>query len=191
MITRLKQSIDGCFHLLFIGVALCGVLTGCESNHPPSKAWMEAEASLAHEEWVYTNQMKWPAMVGPVEVVMTPGMCITAISLESSMSVTAGEGYARQYTWDGATRSATLWPRKSRWYGGLGIYFPGPGEHWESNGGITRGVLEEGILWFGTTNDATNWIQKNLSSGNVVYSDDGLLVAWDKVPARKQINVDV
>ena len=93
---------------------------------------------------------------------------------------------------DGGERSAELWPRKQRWYGSLGIYYPGPGEHWKSNGGITRGVLEEGVLWFKTLDAALDWVKRSRSMGlAVVYTDDGLLIEFGKTPARKQINVNV
>jgi len=175
----------------FVALSLCVFLTGCLTHNSPSKEWLDAETSTAHEEWLYTNKMTWPDIAGPVETVMNPGMRIMASNSENKITITAGEGYFRSYTWDGATRSATLWPRNKRWYGSLGIYFPGPGQHWTSNHGITRGVLQEGVLWFSTTNDVVAWIRGNFSRGNCVYSDNGLLVAWEKIPARKQISVDV
>ncbi|MEO7677303.1 MAG: hypothetical protein ABIV39_11125, partial [Verrucomicrobiota bacterium] len=76
--------------------------------------------------------------------------------------------------------------------GSLGIYYPGPGEHWKSNKGITRGVLDEGVLWFKTVDDALNWIKRARSTGvDYVFTDDGLLIGFGKTPARKQLNVDV
>jgi hypothetical protein len=135
--------------------------------------------------------MAWPTTNGTNETVMATGMSITASNREGQITITAGEGYERKYTWDGATRSAKLWPRRTRWYGSLGIYFPGPGQHWKSNAGITRGVLEEGVLWFKTADDALAWIKQNQMRGSCVYTDDGLMVFWKKVPARKQLNVDI
>lgn len=166
-------------------------VTGCRMNEPSSDAWRKAEESSAREEWAYTNGMAWPSTNGTNETVMTPGMRITASDSGGQIFISAGEGCERSYTWDSATRSAKLWPRKTRWYGSLGIYFPGPGEHWKSNGGVTRGVLGEGILWFKTADDALAWIKNIQPLKNCVYSNDGLLVAWERVPARKQLNVDV
>ncbi len=173
--------------------AAAGVVcvTSCLTNEPPSEAWRKAMESVAHEEWVYTNRMAWPAMPEAVETVMTPGMSITASNMHGQITVAAGEGFERFYTWDGATRSAKLAPRRARWYGSLGIYTPGAESPWKSNGGITRGVLEEGVLWFKTEDDALAWINENQSGGHCVYSDDGLMVVWGKMPARKQLNVDV
>jgi hypothetical protein len=119
-------------------------------------------------------------------------MEITARTSQGEIKIRAGREFERSYTWDGETRSAKLWPRKERWYGSLGIYYPGPGEHWKSNKGITRAVLEEGNLWFKTTDDAANWIKRARSTGiDYVFTDDGLLVGFGRFLARKQVNVDV
>jgi hypothetical protein len=119
-------------------------------------------------------------------------MEITAEMATGMIKIRAAEKYERFYTWNGATRSAKLWPRTQRWWGSLGIYYPGPGEHWKSNGGITRGVLGEGVLWFKTVDDAGNWIKRARSTVlDYVFADDGLLIGFGKIPARKQLNVEV
>jgi hypothetical protein len=123
------------------------------------------------------------------EMVMPAGMSIAATTHDGTISVTAGEGFKRSYTWDGATRSVTLWPRWDRWYGSLGAYFPGPGEHWKDNHGITRGVLEEGQQHFETVQEAMAWIVSN--GTGCVYRNDGLMVCWGRTLERKQLNVSV
>jgi len=167
------------------------VLTGCATNDPPSEQWLKAQQSDARQEMAYTNGMEWPANAVTNETVMPPGMRIKVRTSESEMIVQAGRDYERSYTWDGGTRSAKLWPRKTRWYGNLGIYFPGAGQHWKSNNGITRGVLQEGVLWFKAEEDALNWLNNVQSLDNCVYTSSGIVVAWERVPARKQINVNV
>jgi hypothetical protein len=124
------------------------------------------------------------------EIVMSPGMKITAITSEGKITITAGKGLKRSYTWEGATRSVEMWPRDERWYGSLGLYFPGPGEHWKAHKGITRGVVEEGQQHFKSREEALKWLagRKYLP---YVYRNDGLVVGWQKVPARKQLNVEV
>jgi hypothetical protein len=176
---------------LLVAIFAAALLTSCLSNEPPSEAWRKAEESVAQRERAYTNGMAWPSKSRTNETVMVPGMRITADVSNSRIAIEAHEGYERSYTWDDATRSAILAPRKIRWYGSFGIYSPGVGNHWRSNGGITRGVLEEGVLWFKTTEDAVNWLKDVQSLNNCVYSKGGLVVAWEKVPARKQLNVDV
>ncbi len=178
---------------IFVTTALVGslILTSCVINEEPSPEWQRAEQRTALAEMAYTNGMAWPSMTGSNEIVMTPGMRITADTPGGAITLGAGEGYERTYTWDGTTRSAKMWPRKTRWLGSLGIYYPGLGQHWKSNHGITRGVLQEGVLWFKTEADAVAWIKKHNSSTGCVYSSQGLVVAWGKVPERKQLNVDV
>ena len=124
------------------------------------------------------------------EMVMSSGMSITATTAEGTITITAGDGFKRSYTWDGETRSVTLWPRWERWYGSLGAYYPGPGEHWRSNHGITRGVLHEGQQHFKTIEEALKWISLPDQEG-CIYRDDGLTVCWGRTLARKQLDVGV
>ena len=124
------------------------------------------------------------------EIVMAPGMTITATTPNGTITVSAGTGMARSYTWDGATRSVQMWPRSQRWNGSLGLYYPGPGFHWKSNEGIARGVLEEGQQHFKTVNAALKWIRARTWMPHL-YTKSGLVVGWMKVPARRQLNVDV
>jgi hypothetical protein len=125
------------------------------------------------------------------ETVMTEGMIISATNSYGTMKITAGKGTLRHYTWKGATRSATLLPRKERWFGSLGIYSPGEGNHWKKHDGITRSVLEEGQQHFKTIAEAMEWIRKD-SHWGYVYRDDGLVVGWDKMEgARGTLSVSV
>ena len=175
-----------------LAVLLAGAAVGCSGLEEESEQWRKARESRLHQEWQATNGMAWPSVSLSPETVMVPGMEITARTTAGEISIRAGEGFERSYTWDGATRSIKLWPRKQRWYGALGIYYPGPGQHWKSNKGITRGVLEEGILWFKTVDDALSWIKGARSTGiDHVYTDDGLVIGWAKILPRKQLDVAV
>lgn len=177
--------------IYLVPLLVTAAMTGCTTNQPYSAQWLSAERSVAERESAYTNGMAWPANVNTNELVMTPGMRIRARANGDEIIVEAGHDFERIYSWDGGTRSVKLWVRKTRWYGNQGIYFPGPGEHWKSNGGITRGVLQEGVLWFKTISDATNWLTHLQPLKNCAQTDTGLVVAWGKTPERKQINVDV
>ena len=179
--------------LIKIAILACiGVVAGCSGTPTKSEHWRRAMESIQAEERLWTNGMAWPSNTASPEIVLTPGMEITAQTANGEIKIRAGQNYERFYTWNDATRSVKLWTRKQRWYGSLGIYYPGPGEHWKSNGGITRGVLDEGVLWFKTADDAVNWIKKARSTGvDHVFTDDGLLIGFGKVPARKQVDVDV
>ncbi|MGD9721183.1 MAG: hypothetical protein AB7O59_03900 [Pirellulales bacterium] len=122
---------------------------------------------------------------------MAPGMKISATTPTGTITITAGNGLKRSYTWEGATRSVEMYPREKRWYGSLGLFFPGPGDHWEPHNGITRGVLEEGQRHCKTVDEALRWIVENNSWCPTVYRNDGLVVAWGKTLDRNQLNVSV
>jgi hypothetical protein len=132
---------------------------------------------------------------GPIpaenEVVMTPGMEITADTPSGEIKVTAGNGLKRSYTWDGETRSVEMRTRKRKEGRDMGIYFPGPGEHWKENHGVTRGVLQEGRLNFNSEEAALKWLSEKPAFIPRVYRRDGLSVWFAKAPSRRQINVDV
>ncbi|HEY3474354.1 MAG TPA: hypothetical protein VGK56_07060 [Anaerolineales bacterium] len=125
---------------------------------------------------------------------MTPGMRITASTPNGEIAITAGQGLRRSYTWEGATRSVEMWPREDRWYGSLGLYYPGPGNHWKEHDGITRGVVEEGQHHFPTEKEAAEWLEERQALQpfiSYVWRRDGLVVGWGKVPERNQLNVEV
>ena len=124
------------------------------------------------------------------EIAMSPGMKITATTPNGVIAVSAGNGLSRSYTWQGATRSVTMLPRAERWYGSLGLYYPGPGLHWLPHKGIARGVLEEGQQHFKTVAEALKWIRSRTWMP-YVYTSSGLVVGWKRVPARMQLNVEV
>ena len=124
------------------------------------------------------------------EIVMAPESRITATTNLGTIVVTSGKGLKRSYTWEGATRSVEMIPRRKRWYGSLGLYYPGPGEHWFPHKGISRAVLEEGQQHFASAEEALAWI-KGRTWMPFVYTSTGLVVGWGKVLARKQLNVEI
>jgi hypothetical protein len=124
------------------------------------------------------------------EFVMSPGMRITATTPRGTIGIIAVDELTRSYTWDGATRSVMMSPRAARWYGSLGLFNPGAGEHWRDHRGITCCVTEEGRQHFKTVEEAMKWI-KERDYEPFVYRDDGLMVGWDKILPRKQLGVEV
>lgn len=124
------------------------------------------------------------------EAAMTPGMRITATTPVGKISITALDELTRAYTWEGATRSVEMTPRHERWNGSLGLYYPGPGEHWKEHKGITRAVVEEGQQRFKSVDEALKWIRER-SYMPFVYRDDGLVVGWEKELSRRQLTVEV
>jgi hypothetical protein len=124
------------------------------------------------------------------ETVMSPGMEIRATTSVGEMRVTAVDELTRSYMWEGARRSVKMSPRVERWYGSLGLFHPGAGEHWKEHKGITRAVTEEGQQHFKSVDEAVEWIRSRAWMP-YVYRDDGLVVGWEKTLPRKQLNVDV
>ena len=55
------------------------------------------------------------------EVVMSPGMRITATTSVGTIAITAVDELTRSYTWNGATRSVEMSPQKARYLGSLGL----------------------------------------------------------------------
>lgn len=123
------------------------------------------------------------------ETVMTPGMRIQATTPVGTIVIIATDELARSYAWEGETRSVKMERRYQRWYGSLGLYFPGIGEHWKVHKGITRAVTEEGQQHFKSTDEAMAWIRSR-NWMPYVYRDDGLMVGWAKNLSRKQLNVE-
>lgn len=83
------------------------------------------------------------------DIVMKEGMIVTIENPDCfSLTVRAGKGLERFYTWNNGTRSVVLLPRKDKWYGSYGAYFPGTDHHWKRHDGVTRLLAEEAVLDF-------------------------------------------
>ena len=82
-----------------------------------------------------------------IDTVMQEGMTISIDNPHCfSLTVTAGEGLERYYTWNGGTRSWTLIPRTEKWNGVFGAYSPGDDFQWEKHDGINRILAEEAVV---------------------------------------------
>ncbi len=124
--------------------------------------------------------------------MMGPGLKITASDADSSISVRAGSEYDRIYSWAGCEGSVGLYARADRWYGSLGIYYPGSGiTWWIPCKGINRAVVEEGQQHFRSVSDALEWVRALPRSFHTAYRGDGLVIQWLQSPGRSQLNVDV
>lgn len=162
--------------LLFIA----SIISSCDST--PSK--VSSPPAIP----VPTNVSSSATVPVDNEIVMSDGMKIVATTDIGTIEVTATKGLERAYIWEGETRSVIMWPRKKRWFGSMGIYYPGPGNHWKEHNGISRGVLEEGHRHFDNVENALKWLKM---WSECHYRDDGLVVCYAKRPDRKQLNVEV
>ncbi len=124
------------------------------------------------------------------ETVLKPGDRLTIKGPEGIMEVKAFDNFGRCFTWEGGTRCVTMLPRTERWYGSLGVYWPGPGDHWKNHHGITRGVIQEGRQNFANEEEAIRWIREQTWI-SLFYTKRGIVAGWSKTPARSQLNVDV
>lgn len=131
-----------------------------------------------------------------VELVMRAGTRIEAHTQAGTITVIAGEKFARRFEWNGCSLDSAMSARPSRWYGSLGIYdpasrlfvIPGTGCH-----GISRPVVQEGQLHFASTQLVNAWIAhyQRISPTGTVWTNDGLVIQWELRPERYQLNVDV
>jgi hypothetical protein len=131
------------------------------------------------------------------ELVMQANTGIEARQDGAAIQIFAGKKFDRSYAFDGCTLHSNMGARGGRWFGSLGIYDPAgsfnvsflapKGCH-----GIHRTVVEEGQMHFDDLQFAQEWIRRQQraagQTGKVVWSNDGLLVAWTTVPARAQLN---
>lgn len=132
---------------------------------------------------------------GPIpagtEVVMTPDSTITAETSTGTITITAGKGLLRSYTWEGATRFIEM-QVSSEETGFRGISFPGThNPPWRTHNGINGGDLKEGQMRFKTVASAMKRIKELSKSLPLVYRNDGLLVGFGKNLPRKNLNVEV
>jgi hypothetical protein len=178
--------------LIIIGIT---VLTGCSDKRnraatsaPAATQPSATSAPAATQASAATR----PTKLAKTEFAMLPRETIIATTSVGTIEIRADDWLKRSYTWEGATRSVKMWPRDERWYGSLGIYYPGPGHHWKEHHGITRGVVEEGQHDFDSVEAAMAWIAKPEQQWMpYVYRNDGLMVGWSKNPEREQLSVDV
>ena len=177
--------------------ALVGIYTNSTAVAAPPNDFQPPRVTEQIEDLIKLNIRRVRAEEGrdgPVpkenEVVMSPGMKITATTPTGTITITAGKGLKRSYSWEGGTRSVEMWPRKKRWDGSLGLYFPGPGYHWKEHNGITRGVLDEGQQHFKTDAEVKAFLA-NRKYMPFVHRNDGLMVGWDKTLSRNQLGVEV
>jgi hypothetical protein len=148
------------------------------------------------------NEPEMGIMVGANEMVMPPMSQITATTKVGTITITAGEGFRRCYSWDHATGCLNLEPRNERWYGSLGAYSDGFLQFWRNYNGIDRAVTDEGQHHFSTVEEFQNWLTTYFGTVVInfvspVYRDDGLLVGWQNgsgiggLGQGPKLNVDV
>lgn len=134
------------------------------------------------------------------ELVMHEGSTIEAQKDGLVIKVISGRGYDRSYEWDGCSLKSKMDSRPQRFMGRLGIYDPASTSGFSlfslgSCKGISRTVVEESQIHFDDLQFAYEWIRRQQlgmgATGKTVWTNHGLLVSWNVVPGRIQLNVDV
>jgi len=164
------------------------------SNGPTLARWKECFSAAEPGFWTMRGIRHSEALAQIdgfqfAECVLPAGASIRATTARGVIEVRAGHGFERHLTWNGATRSAILQPRRERWYGSLGLYFPGTGDHWVEHDGIVRGTLEEARIHLARMEDVEAWMREHGSSW--VVRNDGLFVRFDRNAVRRQLAVEV
>lgn len=98
-------------------------------------------------------------------------MTIEATTKQGVMRISYVSPYMRTYSWDGNIKTFRHQPRRSRWYGSLGMYRP-------TGDGTLHAVLEEGQQHFASEREAYEWLGEKKKFGNYVWDRDGLVVGW-------------
>lgn len=141
---------------------------------------------------------------GNPEIVMTKGMRLEAFGSAGNIEIEAGEGYERIFRWgNGCERSVEVWPRQERWYGSLGLYYPGPAGHWKKCDGVSCVVFEEGQMHFASEAESEKWIDERYQgmqdyvhrNGGMkvecVFTNSGIVVLWGIIPRSKMLQVEI
>lgn len=113
------------------------------------------------------------------EVVLTPGMTITATNPNGTVSVHADAEATRTFSGTGWRKRTRLIPRTTRWYGSLGLYDPA--------GSCTpygRLLVDEGRLFFQSESEALRYLNVAGSYMKPVFTSDGLVVGFHVEPIR-------
>lgn len=146
---------------------------------------------------VYFVRIGEPKII-PAELVLKEGANLTAKNGNLEIIISAGKGLDRTYTYGGCSLESDMRPRRSRWFGNMGIY-----DHaarfgisfGKSCDGISRTVVQEGQIHFRNENLANEWLQEKIkrqSQATFLTTFDGLVVEFypPSIP-RRQMNVDL
>lgn len=105
------------------------------------------------------------------EVVLRPGMSVTAQTVSGALRIQAGGATTRTLSGPGWSRKLSLVARDTRWGGSLGLY---DGHSYGPGAGM---VVEEGQIHVVDRTTALRWLTYLSAGDSVVYTRDGLVVA--------------
>jgi hypothetical protein len=99
-----------------------------------------------------------------------------------TVTIEGKQGFARSYSGQNWSKISVLMPRKTRWYGSLGLYDPA-----ESNSPGDRLLIDEGKHFFQSESEALRYIQY-LSAyyGPMTYNNSGLVIGYKVIDIPKE-----
>ena len=136
------------------------------------------------------------ADLSQLELVMNEGAKISVKTSRGEVTVVAGKGLNRTYSWRECSLTSEMWPRLSRWYGSLGAYDAAPqgflGRIFAKKcEGISRTVVDEGQIHFDDGITLMKWLLMRIPSETSVWTNDGLVFSWLLTPGRYQLSADL
>ena len=108
------------------------------------------------------------------EVVLKPGMTVTATNPHGTVIIKAGEGTTRIFSGENWEKKRNLIPRRERWYGSLGLYDPAA-----SSSPYGRLLVDEGRLYFPSVSEALRYLYPGSDGFKPVYTNSGLVFGYD------------
>ena len=131
----------------------------------------------------------------PPELVLGDNVRLRASTPSGTITVHAGDGFARTYEWNGCTfEGMSVSPRSERWYGAMGLRGErsgGPFPSLFTCKGVSRPLFEESQLHFPSVAAAQAWLARHSRLFDTAWTQDGLVVQWGVSPGRYQINVSL
>ena len=107
------------------------------------------------------------------EVVLKPGMIVTATNANGTVTIKAGKGTTRIFSGKNWEKKRNLIPRRERWYGSLGLYDPA-----SSRSPYGRLLVDEGRLYFSSVSKALKYLYSDSHYFKPVYTNNGLVFGY-------------
>jgi hypothetical protein len=113
------------------------------------------------------------------EVVLKPGMSVTATNPNGTVTIKSDGKASRIFSGENWEKKSSLIPRRTRWYGSLGLYDPA-----SSNSPYGRLLVDEGLLFFETESEALRYLYVGSTHYKPVFTNSGLVVGYrvEKIP---------
>ena len=150
-----------------------------------SSVWIGGSISLSAKSFVALlcvllgSGLARAELLPTTEYVLTEGMNITARTPSGVLTITGGPGAKRTFSGEGWKKTADLIPRRTRWYGSLGLY--DPAASFSPHG---RLLVDEGRQFFDSESEALRYLYGGSTYFQPVFNNSGLVVGYHiaKIP---------